>query len=108
MVSARLSNEDGITDYLIGVDKEVVFEAIPEVTDVLLVYPNPTRDQVILRTSQLLESIQIHDGLGRTLLSDRPQSKEIGLSLGALAPGNYYISVRTMDGNSHKERIIKH
>jgi hypothetical protein len=108
LVSARLSNEDGITDYLIGVDKEVVFEAIPEVTDVLLVYPNPTRDQVILRTSQLLESIQIHDGLGRTLLSDRPQSKEIGLSLGALAPGNYYISVRTMDGNSHKERIIKH
>lgn len=108
LVGARLSNEVGITDDLIGVDKEVVFEAVPDVTDALLVYPNPTRDQVIIRTSQSLELLKVHDGLGRTLLSNQPLSKEVVLSLGALAPGSYYLSVLTTEGVSHVERIIKH
>ncbi len=68
-------------------------------------YPNPTKDNILISTDQLLRQISIYDLQGRLLQSLSPRQKEIDLS--SIDPGTYLIKLVSEDGLTQTQRIIK-
>lgn len=62
--------------------------------DGLLVYPNPTSNIVNVSASTELQSVEIVNILGQTLLSKKVGTTQTLLDLSALAAGNYFIRVK--------------
>ena len=77
-------------------------------------YPNPVRDRIVYNfenTSDNNVSIQIHDVLGKTLLSKtRKVDKginQIYISVADLSEGSYVMTISHSDGTTRKNTFIK-
>lgn len=67
--------------------------AMPISTDprraALSYYPNPASDQVMIRSGQLINSVQVFDLAGHQLISLTPSATDARVDVSALAPGMY-------------------
>jgi Secretion system C-terminal sorting domain len=73
------------------------------------VYPNPVSDESITVSSpEAIESIQIYDVLGKTILSNnvRSGSKTVRIDVAKLNKGIYFIKANLSEGKAGTQRII--
>ena len=81
-------------------------DAFPEV----LLYPNPTQDQVTIEFSEACEDIllELYDHYGRLLKRKRASSKQIMvLNLGGLPDSNYILRIRTEFGSTLHQLAVR-
>ncbi|WP_294672857.1 family 16 glycosylhydrolase [uncultured Fluviicola sp.] len=79
-------------------------------SDVLKVYPNPTSDHLMIElTSGGINSIEITDSQGRSLLSDsRELNEAMNLDVSSFSPGTYFIKIlNKQSGKVYLERFTK-
>jgi uncharacterized delta-60 repeat protein len=70
------------------------------------VYPNPTTEIVVLKTDQKLRELELIDGIGRIVLSEKINSLQPMLNVSELAPGIY--TLRASDGKrAFSQRVVK-
>lgn len=70
----------------------------------MAVYPNPTRNVVHIRFQQaVIESIQVNDVLGKTVLAKTVGSNETQLDLSGLSKGLYLVKVKS----ANSEKTVK-
>jgi hypothetical protein len=64
-------------------------------------YPNPTRDSWMVKTkNEKMESIQVFDVLGKSVLSLKPNNTEVKIDGSSLKAGIYFAQVKTASGAS--------
>jgi hypothetical protein len=80
-------------------------------SDYLHVYPNPTSGLVFIQADHLsgTSTIEVLDGLGRTLYTESDESATIQthLDLSGFAPGIYTLHISDAANNSYISRIVK-
>lgn len=85
-----------------GIDPEQLFP--------LTLYPNPTKDQVVISLPHTYGkplSIEVFDALGRRVLEKRITAQpEMSISLGSLSPGVYQVLVST-ENRYYQAKLIK-
>lgn len=89
-----------------GNDKEVVARAEAGVAR-LTVYPNPTNDEVLVRSTIEVRTVVVRDALGRRLLHERYAAQEVRVDLSGFASGNYQLLIVDALGSTHLQRITK-
>lgn len=62
-------------------------------TSALTVYPNPFNDYLNIGGDIAIESIELIDGTGRLLISEKPAATKVQLGLGNLPAGMYFLKV---------------
>lgn len=96
-------NELTMTDYII-INNGVMVDQ--ELYENIKVYPNPATSQITVEAENL-ESISIVDMLGKTVYTnDNPNSKEV-IDISKLTKANYFITIKTVDGEITKNISIK-
>jgi hypothetical protein len=70
-----------------------------------MLYPNPVGDILHLNNSVKIDRLKIYDAAGRVILS--PATVPERLDVSALQSGTYYVEIRTSDGTTAYEKIIK-
>lgn len=77
---------------------------------VLTLYPNPTRDQVQIRTADAslkLKSIQVFSILGTQVLAFNANSSSVEIDLSRLRSGKYLVQCVLSNGNRQITQVIK-
>jgi hypothetical protein len=64
------------------------------------VYPNPAGNQITLNAASVIESVQIFDPLGRTILTAQPNAALTTIDLPELQAGSYWVVARSANGVS--------
>ena len=110
---ADLDN-DGDTDLLVGEAYGAMqyFENTT-ITDIntlieefdLMLFPNPVKDILHIRTEEQIEQIEIFNTLGKSFDVLKTGTKQ--LSLNHLAPGLYFVKITNADGNYTVKQIYK-
>lgn len=74
------------------------------------IYPNPTKDIVMIDGGQLIEQIEILDLSGKLIFSYKNSLNEdkIKVNLQDFSKDVYFLKIGFIDGNRKTERIIKH
>jgi len=72
----------------------------------LMIYPNPTKRFLNINSKSIIQSIEIVDLNGRTVLKSQENSNEVTLNTENFATGMYLLKVTTEKGNSI-QKIIK-
>lgn len=79
-------------------------------TPEFVLYPNPTQSVIYLQGNfeNKLVEIELHDALGRTVLSNKPDDSDYSIDLSAFANGSYTLLLR-VDGmeSMHQVQLIK-
>ena len=70
----------------------------------LKVYPNPTQDYWKLTASEIINSIELYDSIGRKVLYLTPKSETLDINAALLANGVYILIIN----NKKTIRLIKH
>ncbi|PWK19598.1 T9SS type A sorting domain-containing protein [Xanthomarina spongicola] len=65
------------------------------VKDDFAIYPNPTADDLIIKTEQIIEKIQIYNALGMLIKELRPNNTNNEVSVSDLTTGIYIIQIQT-------------
>lgn len=73
----------------------------------LRIYPNPTSGFVHLDIEEELSSYEVINMLGQRLLSGNLKSSQNSISIECLSSGSYMINVKTIDGKSFSQKIIR-
>lgn len=71
----------------------------------LMVFPNPTHQQIFYISDQTLSKIEITDITGRWLLSQKEDSGEVDVSF--LTAGVYYLHFYTLNGQVITKKMVK-
>jgi len=58
---------------------------------ILNIYPNPTKHSWKISTSEILESIELYDAIGRKVLSLNPKSKDFQINASSFSSGIYIL-----------------
>lgn len=74
----------------------------------LSIYPNPTKNTVIIKANQNIEMVTVYDINGRLLKTNNPtyRQSEIEVKLGELSNGIYFLKIQTSLG-IQTQKIIK-
>lgn len=86
------------TDEDMGVDAQIFAE--------FSFYPNPMENVVNLKAGVQIESVEIHNLLGQTIMTAEPNSLETQINTENLSSGVYLMSVQ-LNGNQKTFRLIK-
>jgi len=71
------------------------------------VYPNPTQNVWNIKSSsQLVNSVQVFDALGKQVLSLNPNSEDVRIDASELPTGLYFVKIQTETG-SNSIKLIK-
>lgn len=73
----------------------------------ILLYPNPTKDQVNIIGLQGDEQIAVYDVAGRLVATQKAEEGIAPVLLGNLADGAYYIKIMESDGSSSAYKVMK-
>ena len=98
-ILARIAGWDGVTST----------EESPEVSNDLVIYPNPGSDMVFIENQQdNIEVISVIDATGREVqrISPGDLSSEVSIDLSGNAPGMYSVRVTDKDLNIHQSKFI--
>lgn len=68
------------------------------------VYPNPARTNLHIESAHNMQTVEIIDLLGRTVIQEETDAQNISLSVENLHPGMYFVKIHT-DGHIQTERI---
>ncbi|MDR0873696.1 MAG: leucine-rich repeat protein [Prevotellaceae bacterium] len=104
------SSETG--SYLLNVDiirNEINGTSAVETTetDKLTIFPNPAKDEIYIKTEQLIEKMEIADIAGRTIGANNYSPLQNGVvNISALPAGVYLVKI-FIDGQSVTKKIIK-
>lgn len=72
------------------------------------IYPNPTKDVVNVESTELINSIEIVNVIGQSIMTiNQVQSNEKSVDVTALTPGVYNVIISTAKGNSIKRLVIE-
>jgi hypothetical protein len=78
-----------------------------ELTNTIVeIYPNPTSDQVVITSEQLITKILLYDGSGRQLQQIVLSAFQTKVDLSNISPGTYIVKIFTGDGAVTK-KIMK-
>jgi len=84
--------------------KEEVLANNPDERATIEVYPNPTEDQLYIKSTAQLNSVEVVDLVGRSKLH---QGNLSTISLASLVAGHYYVKITTVAGKSVVKKILK-
>jgi len=108
-----LNTTDGeleVDNVLLLDDLEFIYNSaagIAEQQSFFQVSPNPAKDQLLVKSSNLPSSIELFDLNGRSVLKvDQPTINTV-IAIDDLAPGTFICNVVSADGTVYQERIIK-
>jgi hypothetical protein len=73
----------------------------------LVIYPNPAKDFVMVRSTGELQSVRIFNNLGEVVYDKALTSKELMVSTSFFRPGLYLMKVQTMAGIESKKLVIQ-
>ncbi len=90
-ISSSLSNTLGVNEVVIN-EKNI------------LVYPNPTSDFIYLKTSLLIEKIELYDALGKSVLKTKNINK---IPVNNLSKGVYLLKIYSENKSISKKIIIE-
>ncbi len=90
-ISSSLSNTLGVNE--VGINEENT-----------LVYPNPTSDFIYIKTSLLIEKIEIYDALGKSILKTKNTHK---IPVNNLSKGMCILKIYSENRNISKKIIIQ-
>jgi hypothetical protein len=71
------------------------------------VYPSPADDEVTIKSSQIITSLELYSMTGKMLQSSVSSFTEMKLNLSQLSSGMYVINVRLENGRALKKKIVK-
>ena len=76
----------------------------------LSLYPNPTTDQIVLKSEQTSRKLnsQLFDNTGKLLLNGAIYETETLINMHALSAGEYHISIQEQNEQIESFKIIKH
>ncbi len=90
-ISSSLSNTLGVNEVVIN-EKNI------------LVYPNPTSDFIYLKTSLLIEKVELYDALGKSVLKTKNINK---IPVNNLSKGVYLLKIYSENKSISKKIIIE-
>ncbi|MBW8359419.1 MAG: T9SS type A sorting domain-containing protein [Weeksellaceae bacterium] len=70
-----------------------------------MIYPNPVGDVLHINNLVKIDKLKIYDAAGRVVISPALVTEKLDVT--ALQSGTYYVEVRTSDGKTAYEKIIK-
>jgi hypothetical protein len=71
--------------------------------DNIIIYPNPSRDKVLVKTEKKINELILFDLMGNKLIN----SNNNEINVNNLSNGNYLISILFQDGSKYSEILIK-
>ena len=72
----------------------------------ITIYPNPTKDNVIITANNRIKSIELYDMQGSILTKENYNSKNVSLNMSNQAAGIYFIKIKT-DKGVKTEKVVK-
>lgn len=76
------------------------------VDDNVTIYPNPAENNVLLKSSQLIKDIEIHNSVGQLILKQSPNTKVIDLNTQTFESGIYFVKIDLANNNSIIKKLI--
>ena len=76
-------------------------------TDQVLVYPNPAKDFIVLRTGEVMQGIQIFTATGQLIFNQTLNAKESRISTSDFMAGLYSIRIETKSGKINRSIVIE-
>ncbi|MEI8084605.1 MAG: family 16 glycosylhydrolase [Paludibacter sp.] len=70
-------------------------------------YPNPFNDRIKIKSEHQINQVIIHDLLGQNIKINNVNSLEANIDLSELAAGNYFATIKLVDGRICTEKIVK-
>jgi hypothetical protein len=70
------------------------------------IFPNPTYNDVVIKSTELIKSIQVFNSFGALLEKRRPESKECVIELEQIGSGVYSIEIITTNGVEIKKVVV--
>jgi len=88
-----------------GVGKTTGLEALNN--DQVLVYPNPAKDFIVIRTNESMQGIQIFNSSGQVVSNQPVNTKETRISTSEFKPGLYMIRIDTKTSQFNRSVLIE-
>ncbi len=71
-----------------------------------VVYPNPAVDQIYISNQQDIESIEIYDVLGKSILKQVGHGNVAGIDITAISVGHYFLKITTGKETAIKQLVV--
>jgi plastocyanin len=92
---------------ILAVEASIVVDGLPFLAaDALSMSPNPATEQVTLTSTNVVESIEVIQPDGKTVLSAQPNALEISVDVSTLPSGFFFIKATTAEGIWTSKLII--
>jgi hypothetical protein len=75
--------------------------------DAVLVYPNPAKDFVMLRTSEAMQGIRIFNSTGKVIFNKSIDAKETRITTSDFVSGLYMIQIDTKTAKFNRSILIE-
>ncbi|MFA5727511.1 MAG: T9SS type A sorting domain-containing protein, partial [Saccharofermentanaceae bacterium] len=75
--------------------------------DPLMVYPNPAKDYMVLKTLETMQGVRIFNSSGKQVFDQAPYSKDFRISTSAFSAGLYMVRIKTKTGNINRSVLIE-
>ena len=76
-------------------------------SEVIGMYPNPSKAEVSVEAEHIIQSIQVNDSKGRTILSKLGAGKNtVSFNVSGQLPGVYLVAIKTKDGQYIKKLLV--
>lgn len=64
-------------------------------------FPNPVKDNLIIRATQPIQSVSVFNLLGQEIKSERPNKSNLEIDMSALRSGTYILQLKASNGRKH-------
>lgn len=78
----------------------------PDFVSTTSIFPNPTRDVLIIKQTETFELVELYNLLGQKVLAQSNNSAELNLDLSSVSAGTYVLRL-TSNGNQKSMKVVK-
>jgi hypothetical protein len=106
-VTLTVSNDDGCSD-IYSATVDVVYSSIDEISaSAVLVYPNPTNEQINIEASTEISAYMVYDSQGRKLMEGSAgYTSQMRLDMTTLPAGFYLLEILS-ENKVHRSSVLK-